>query len=97
MLCSVTANIFSAHQFDLTISVGASPQVTSIQNFAATTGLDTGATESLSRAIRGVSAREATGIKISLELHAGVYSVLDLQQLATNSRYRTGGFEGEIA
>ncbi|KAI1408037.1 putative serine dehydratase domain-containing protein [Hypoxylon sp. FL1857] len=82
---------------ELTISVGASPQVTSIQNFAGTVGLENGATENLVHTIRDISTGETAGIRVSLELHAGVYSVLDLQQLATNSRGITREFDEEIA
>ncbi|KAI0106603.1 putative serine dehydratase domain-containing protein [Hypoxylon sp. NC0597] len=80
-----------------TISVGASPQVTSIQNFEGTIGLENGATEKLVNAIKEISRGETTGIQVSLELHAGVYSVLDLQQLATNSRSGMRRFDEEIA
>ncbi|OTA54804.1 hypothetical protein K449DRAFT_416936 [Hypoxylon sp. EC38] len=80
-----------------TISVGASPQVTSIQNFAGTIGLENGATKKLVNIIKDIATEEITGIKVSLELHAGVYSVLDLQQLATNSRSTMGKFDDEIA
>ncbi|OTB02570.1 hypothetical protein M426DRAFT_61890 [Hypoxylon sp. CI-4A] len=88
---------FPKAPFELTISVGASPQVISIQNFAGTSGLENGATKSLTNAIRGVSAGVAAGVGVSLELHAGVYSVLDLQQLATNPIGTIGKFDEEIA
>ncbi|KAI1140064.1 putative serine dehydratase domain-containing protein [Hypoxylon sp. FL0543] len=88
---------FPAQTFELTISVGASPQVTSVQNFAGTVGLEKGATEHLIDTIKDISAGETGEIKVSLELHAGVYSVLDLQQLATNSRSSIGRFDEEIA
>ncbi|KAI1386124.1 putative serine dehydratase domain-containing protein [Hypoxylon trugodes] len=88
---------FPSSPFELTISVGASPQVTSIQNFAEDVGLEKGATETLVRTIGDISSREYGGIDVSLELHAGVYSILDLQQLATNSRSTIGRFEDEIA
>ena len=88
---------FPAALRELTVSVGASPQVMSIQNFAATAEDKTeytGASEDLVRALREVAATTTTtshdetspgDIRVSLELHAGVYSVMDLQQLATNA------------
>ena len=97
---------------DLTISVGASPQVISIQNFAVTLEGQkeyTGATEDLAHALREVAATATTsspdetsaaGVRVSLELHAGVYSVMDLQQLATNAtglRPTGGSFDEQIA
>ncbi|KAI0836608.1 putative serine dehydratase domain-containing protein [Hypoxylon sp. FL0890] len=88
---------FPAQAPEFTISVGASPQVTSIQNFAGTVGLENGATENLIHIIKDISAEEIAGIKVSLELHAGVYSVLDLQQLATNARSSIVRFDEEIA
>ncbi|KAI2470815.1 putative serine dehydratase domain-containing protein [Annulohypoxylon bovei var. microspora] len=83
--------------FELTISVGASPQVTSIQNFVGNDRRGNEAADSLISMIKDISNIETAGIKVSLELHAGVYSVLDIQQLATNSRSSMGKFDEEIA
>ncbi|KAH7009480.1 putative serine dehydratase domain-containing protein [Ilyonectria destructans] len=80
----------------LVISVGASPQVTSIQNFTSGPGAEK-ASQKLRQAIQDMSAGEIDGVEVKLELHAGVYSVLDLQQLATNSRGSLGGCDDEIA
>ncbi|KAI1454232.1 putative serine dehydratase domain-containing protein [Annulohypoxylon moriforme] len=88
---------FPVSAFDLTISVGASPQVTSIQDITQGDNLEDGPAYNLVRLLRDISAEEVSGIKVSLELHAGVYSVLDIQQLSTNSRSSMGKFDEEIA
>ncbi|KAI1445115.1 putative serine dehydratase domain-containing protein [Annulohypoxylon stygium] len=82
---------------NLTISVGASPQVTSVQNFIRGSKQGSGPADSLMHIIQDISIEGVSGIKISLELHAGVYSVLDLQQLSTHSRTSMGRFDEEIA
>ncbi|KAI1204561.1 putative serine dehydratase domain-containing protein [Annulohypoxylon truncatum] len=83
--------------FHLTISVGASPQVTSIQNFVQCDKQKNESADDLMGVIQDLSTEEVSGIKISVELHAGVYSVLDMQQLSTNSRSSMGRFDEEIA
>ncbi|KAI1090800.1 putative serine dehydratase domain-containing protein [Rostrohypoxylon terebratum] len=88
---------FANLALDLTVSVGASPQVTSIQNFMRGDQQGNGPASGLMRIIQNVSSEGVSGIKISLELHAGVYSVLDLQQLSTHSRTSMGRFDEEIA
>ncbi|KAM0421129.1 hypothetical protein ACHAPT_011021 [Fusarium lateritium] len=82
---------------EITISVGASPQVTAIENLTNTEGGLSDAAESLRKAIRTVSSGNPGGLQTSLELHAGVYSILDLQQISTHSRKALGSFEDEIA
>ncbi|KAI9902845.1 hypothetical protein N3K66_002197 [Trichothecium roseum] len=90
---------------EMTISVGASPQVTAAENLVVagsssddgTTTLSEGA-EALRRTMAKVTADRPGGFDTKLELHAGVYSVLDVQQLSTKSRgARLGGCEDEIA
>ncbi|KAM3512371.1 hypothetical protein MY11210_004010 [Beauveria gryllotalpidicola] len=81
----------------MTISVGASPQVSSIENLVTESGTLSPAAQSLHAAMQAVSGSRPCGIQTSLELHAGVYSILDVQQLATNSRAKLGGYEDEIA
>lgn len=71
----------------VTISVGASPQVTSIQNLQSSSKAAT----SLKSLIKKVSCLGKT-----LELHAGVYSILDMQQVSTKSR-ALGSLDQEIA
>lgn len=83
---------------EVVVSVGASPQVTSIENFAGTVAGEAGATAGLREALRSVKAGLAGGsLRTKLELHAGVYAVLDMQQLATNARTCLGGVEDEVA
>jgi D-serine ammonia-lyase len=72
------------------ISVGASPTVVSVQN------IETGSVEA------GVSSRweevlRAERSNFEIELHAGVYPLLDMQQIATNARHFGGVPEDSIA
>jgi D-serine deaminase-like pyridoxal phosphate-dependent protein len=78
----------------LIISVGASPQVTTIQNLI---GPNTPDEVAAAKFIHKFSTENFDGLKISLELHAGVYSVLDMQQLSTQSVNIRGAFHEEIA
>ncbi|RTE75590.1 hypothetical protein BHE90_009946 [Fusarium euwallaceae] len=82
---------------EITISVGASPQVTAIENLTNAKGDLSDAAESLRKAIQTVSSGKPGGLQTTLELHAGVYSILDLQQTSTQSRRAFGLFEDEIA
>ncbi|KAF4534769.1 uncharacterized protein LTHEOB_2744 [Lasiodiplodia theobromae] len=82
---------------EVVISVGASPQVTSIENFAGRDGREVGGSEALKEALRKVVEGMAGGLRTRLELHAGVYSVMDVQQLSTNARTGLGGVEEEVA
>ncbi|KAF2010198.1 hypothetical protein BU24DRAFT_444790 [Aaosphaeria arxii CBS 175.79] len=83
---------------ELTVSVGASPQVTAIENFedgrVGVTEETRGLREALRRLGEGVPGLE---VRTRLELHAGVYSVLDMQQWATRSRAHLGDHEDELA
>ncbi|CAG9977222.1 unnamed protein product [Clonostachys byssicola] len=65
---------------ELTISVGASPQIVSVRNFTADNNQDDSA--NLRNAMRQVEEGSFGRLKAKLELHAGVYTVLDMQQLA---------------
>lgn len=82
---------------ELTISVGASPQVVSIQNFAGAISNDSIDSGYLSETIRRVTKSTFDSVRTKLELHAGVYTVCDMQQLATNARATIGTIEEEIA
>jgi D-serine deaminase-like pyridoxal phosphate-dependent protein len=64
------------------LSVGASPQVSVIQTLAKQ---KTPAGAKLVSTIERILTEKYDGISVSLELHAGVYSVLDMQQLSTRS------------
>ncbi|KAF5507570.1 D-serine dehydratase [Colletotrichum aenigma] len=81
----------------LTISVGASPQVTAVQNFAGANATQNPDSESLRSTIQEVTKGELLGFKVDLELHAGVYTVLDNQQLSTHARTFLGDVEDEVA
>lgn len=79
------------------VSVGASPQVSSIENLVKEDGELSPAAKSLRTAIEGVGKKSPDGVSVLLELHAGVYSLLDIQQLSTKSRPHLGTYEDEIA
>jgi D-serine deaminase-like pyridoxal phosphate-dependent protein len=64
----------------LTISVGASPTILSIQNLFSPSSTDTPAARQL------VSLLQSASQSFTLELHAGVYPLLDMQQNATHAR-----------
>lgn len=81
----------------LTISVGASPQVTAVENLLSSQSHLQKSVESLQTTIRKVTSERPSGFKTALELHAGVYSILDVQQLSTHSRTSLGDYEDEIA
>ncbi|KAJ6789816.1 hypothetical protein PWT90_04507 [Aphanocladium album] len=79
------------------ISVGASPQVTAVENLVQESSEMCPAADSLRTKMQFVTDGAVPGISCTIELHAGVYSVLDMQQLATNSRPNLGPYEDEIA
>jgi D-serine ammonia-lyase len=86
---------------ELTISVGASPQVVSIRNLTAGE-IQEGSSENNNSARLRATIRDAVentqrGFRVKLELHAGVYAVLDMQQLSTNARPAMGKPEEEVA
>ncbi|KAK1994854.1 hypothetical protein LX36DRAFT_660166 [Colletotrichum falcatum] len=91
---------------EVVVSVGATPQVTAVENLtaAAAAGAATAAAAGgpgerrLREAIAGAETGALEGgLRSSLELHAGVYSVLDMQQMSTGSRTGLGGYEDEVA
>ncbi|KAK0119313.1 hypothetical protein ONS95_008157 [Cadophora gregata] len=82
---------------DLTISVGASPQANSMGNLLDKELSEPGIATELQDYLRSLSSGEIGGFKVSLEVHAGVYSIMDLQQLATRARESFKGHEDEIA
>ncbi|KAG7133329.1 D-serine dehydratase like protein [Verticillium longisporum] len=82
----------------LTISVGASPQVASIENLtrpAAAAGSPDG--DNLRQTIQQVTQNTPAGFRTKLELHAGVYSLLDIQQMSTQARGFLGAIDDEVA
>lgn len=83
------------------ISVGASPQILAMANFfeRPEAALQNDKDHArLRRAIEQVSNSGAGGgSRFQLELHAGVYTLLDMQQLSTNARAWEGSLEDQIA
>ena len=74
----------------LTLSVGATPSATSIQNLVGKVGEDA-TSRNLSAAIHGTLPCPCT-----IELHAGVYTLLDIQQISTRAApARTPFFHSE--
>ena len=82
---------------EITISVGASPQVTSIENLVGKDETLSDDAEHLRQTMEKVILERPDGFRTRLELHAGVYSILDVQQLSTHSRVHLGEYEDEIA
>ncbi|KAM0198444.1 hypothetical protein ACHAPA_006069 [Fusarium lateritium] len=93
---NVQAHLFAKNK-ELIISVGASPQVTAVENLTTSNGEWSPAAKSLRHAMETVSTGKPGGFNTKLELHAGVYSILDMQQVSTNSRRDFGSYEEEIA
>ncbi|KAK1594108.1 putative serine dehydratase domain-containing protein [Colletotrichum navitas] len=81
---------------EVVISVGATPQVTAIENVTAGAAGGPGG-QRLREAITKAKTVSRGGLRSSLELHAGVYSVLDMQQMSTRSRTDLGSYEDEVA
>lgn len=71
----------------LTLSVGASPTATSLQH----PDLDGKTSDSSSNSVASINRflRDLKALGYKLEVHAGVYPTLDLQQLATHARDHT--------
>ncbi|RFU75945.1 alanine racemase [Trichoderma arundinaceum] len=90
------ARLFSSDK-EITISIGASPQVTSIENLVGAESTLSEDAKSLRQTLHKVVTRKYCGFRTKLELHAGVYSLLDVQQLSTRSRAHFGDYEDEIA
>lgn len=86
----------AAHAFipekKLTLSVGATPTTTSVRNLllseAEQGAMTTGEREAVSALSATIAAIRAAGC--SVEVHAGVYPVLDVQQLATHALPQEG-------
>jgi D-serine deaminase-like pyridoxal phosphate-dependent protein len=80
---------------ELVISVGATPQVTSSNNLVSGACTSSAQREELMALLRDpCPGNEA---KVKIELHAGNYPVLDMQQVSTNARVGAGRLEEEIA
>jgi D-serine deaminase-like pyridoxal phosphate-dependent protein len=74
---------------ELVLSVGATPQVVSSQNL----GLLRDDSCAEVKELRSL----LSGCGLNVELHAGVYPILDMQQVCTNAVVGRGGVEDEIA
>lgn len=83
---------------ELVISVGATPQVACSNNLVsgAGDGSVSAVAEELLALLRD-PCPESPGVKVKIELHAGNYPVLDMQQVSTHARDGAGGLEEEIA
>lgn len=77
---------------ELVISVGATPQVVSSNNLlGSSSSLAAGKLKDL------LHNPSESNIPVKVELHAGVYPVLDIQQFSTNARESAGKLEEEVA
>ncbi|UKZ82834.1 hypothetical protein TrVFT333_010632 [Trichoderma virens FT-333] len=92
-----TAEQAMANLEDELSGVGASPQVTSIENLVRNEGTLLEGAKNLQQTLQKVVTERHCGFRTKLELHAGVYSLLDVQQLSTHSRAHFGDYEEEIA
>ena len=81
---------------ELVISVGATPQVVSSQNLVQESGQVSSAARELIALLQDTAAERA-GVDVKIELHAGNYPVLDMQQVSTHARIGAGRLEDEIA
>lgn len=77
---------------ELVISVGATPQVVSSNNLVRES--ESGASSPLAKELMGLLQDPGAG---KIELHAGNYPVLDMQQVSTHARIGAGELEDEIA
>lgn len=75
-----TRHLKSSRSRPLVISVGASPTALSIQNILPSTSSNSNSAQALREALR------LTTSNFELEIHAGVYPLFDLQQVAASSR-----------
>ncbi|KAG9793211.1 D-serine dehydratase [Exophiala dermatitidis] len=75
----------------LVVSVGASPSTLALQNIVPS------APSSSSSAQRLEESLELTKSNLELEIHAGVYPIFDIQQVATHSRHFTSDPHDSIA
>ncbi len=80
---------------ELIISVGATPQVSSSHNLVRE-GSSSPEAEEL-KALLANPCPETADARVKIELHAGNYPILDMQQVSTNARDGAGKFEDEIA
>ncbi|KAM0651262.1 hypothetical protein ACHAO3_003771 [Verticillium nonalfalfae] len=81
----------------LTISVGASPQVASIENLTRPAAAGSPDGDHLRQTIQQITQNIPAGFRTKLELHAGVYSLLDVQQMSTQARGFLGAIDDEVA
>jgi D-serine deaminase-like pyridoxal phosphate-dependent protein len=88
--------LFPNHK-TITISVGASPQVTAVENLVGPENTLSEDAIHLRQTLQKAMTKNPNGLCTKLELHAGVYCVLDIQQLSTHSRAHFGDYEEEIA
>lgn len=77
--------------------MGASPQVTAVENLIGPENNLSEDAKQLRQTLQKVTVQRSNGIHTKLELHAGVYCVLDIQQHSTHSRAHFGDYEEEIA
>ncbi|KAK4945458.1 hypothetical protein LTR10_015354 [Elasticomyces elasticus] len=81
-VCREASQLFTRkHQSPLVVSVGASPTALSLQNLLPSISSSTGSATALKDTL------ELTRSNLELEIHAGVYPIFDMQQVAASSRH----------
>ncbi|KAI9039774.1 uncharacterized protein KD926_009117 [Aspergillus affinis] len=81
---------------ELVISVGATPQAASVRNLLQGQGEMSAEAQALGELLRELLRNPLPGARVKVELHAGNYAVLDMQQVETNAEIR-GSPEDEVA
>lgn len=77
------------HERGLKLSVGASPQILASYHLLSGSGVKSDVVQRLEAAIERTNGM--------LEFHAGVYSILDMQQITTNAKAKAEDYEKEIS
>jgi D-serine deaminase-like pyridoxal phosphate-dependent protein len=91
-VCRQAAQHFNAErQSPLIVSVGASPSALSLQNIIPATSSSTTSASALRDTL------QLTKSNLELEIHAGVFPIFDLQQVAASSRHLTTDPHSTIA
>ncbi|EXJ89552.1 hypothetical protein A1O3_02619 [Capronia epimyces CBS 606.96] len=83
------------HQTPLVVSVGASPTALSLQNIQPSSSSSSSSSSASAAALK--ETLELTKSNLELEVHAGVYPIFDLQQVAASSRHFTSDPHDTIA
>lgn len=81
---------------EVVISVGATPQVLSSRHLLLENG-DVSSSPEAAALRKALAVHEVSSLRVKIELHAGVYPLLDMQQFSTNASLPSSSPEEEIA